>query len=137
MNWTEVCEHLGGLAHCATATPDGRPHVALAAVAVDGERLWFGTRASSTKARNIAVNPQVALMWSPAAEVYVRGVAELVDDTDEKRRVWDAGLFDYDLATFFGSADDPDFVFVRIQPQSATVLTQSADGIVRREWTAP
>jgi general stress protein 26 len=137
MNWTEVCEHVSGLAHCATVTPEGRPHVALAAVAVDGELLWFGTRASSTKARNLAANPHVALMWSPLAEVYVRGVAELVEDTDEKRRVWDAGFFDYDLATFFGSPDDPDFVFVRIEPQSATVLTQSADGIVRRQWVAP
>jgi general stress protein 26 len=137
MNWTDVTEHLTGLAHLSTVSPDGHPHVALAGAVVDGDVLWFGTRASSAKARNIAVNPQVALMWSPAAEVYVRGVAELVDDVSEKRRVWDSGIFPYDLATFFGSPDDEDFVFVKIRPRSATVLTQGDSGIVRRRWIAP
>jgi general stress protein 26 len=115
-------------------TPDGRPHVAIAGAVVDGEVLWFGTRASSGKARNIAVNPDVAMMWSPAAEVYVRGVAELVHDVDEKRRIWSSGIFPFDLATFFGSPENEDFVFVKIRPQSATVLTQEDNGIVRRQW---
>ncbi len=137
MNWTDVTEHLTGLAHLATVTPDGRPHVAIAGAVVDGDALWFGTRASSGKARNIAVNAAVAMMWSPAAEAYVQGQAELVDDVDEKRRVWDSGIFPYDLATFFGSPDDENFVFVRVRPRSATVLTQGDSGIVRRRWVAP
>jgi general stress protein 26 len=137
MNWTDVTEHLTGLAHLATVTPGGRPHVAIAGAVVDGGLLWFGTRASSGKARNIAVNPEVAMMWSPAAEVYVQGVAELVDNVPEKRRMWNSGIFPYDLAMFFGSPENEDFVFVRVRPQSATVLTQSDSGIVRRRWVAP
>jgi general stress protein 26 len=137
MNWTEVTEHLTGLAHLATVTPDGCPHVAIAGAVVDGEVLWFGTRASSGKARNIAANPEVAMMWSPAAEVYVQGVAELVADVDEKRQMWNSGRFAYDLAMFFGSPENEDFVFVRVRPRAATVLTQGDSGIVRRRWVAP
>ena len=137
MNWADVTEHLTGLAHLATATPDGRPHVAIAGAVVDGDVLCFGTRASSGKARNIAVNPEVAMMWSPAAEAYVQGVAELVHDVDEKRRIWSSGIFPFDLATFFGSPENEDFVFVRVRPRSATVLTQGDNGIVRRRWVAP
>jgi general stress protein 26 len=137
MNWTDVTAHLTGLAHVATVTTDGRPHVAIAGAVVDGDVLWFGTRASSGKARNIAVNPEVAMMWSPAAEVYLRGVAELIDDVEEKRRMWSSGIFPYDLAMFFGSPENQDFVFVRVRPRSATVLTQGDSGIVRRRWVAP
>jgi general stress protein 26 len=137
MNWTDVTHHINGYAHLATAAPDGTPHVSLAAAAVDGDLLWIGTRRSSGKARNIAANPRVALMWTPAAEVYVRGTADLIDDLDEKRRVWDSGIFPFDLAAFFGSPDDADFVFVRVRPQFATVLTQGDRGIERRRWTAP
>ena len=137
MNWTDVTQHISGYAHLATAAPDGTPHVSLAAAAVDRDLLWIGTRASSRKARNIAANPRVALMWTPEAEVYVRGTADLIDELDEKRRIWHSGVFAYDLAAFFGSPDDADFVFVRIQPQSATVLTQGDRGIERRRWVAP
>jgi general stress protein 26 len=137
MKWTDVAEHISGYAHLATAAPDGTPHVSLAAATLDGDLLWIGTRASSGKARNIAANRRVALMWTPAAEVHVRGTAELVDDLDEKRRVWSSGIFDYDLSSFFGSPDDADFVFVRVRPQSATVLTQGDGGIERRRWVAP
>ena len=134
MNWTEIAVHLTGLAHLATVKPDGRPHVAMVRAVVEGDELWFGTGASSGKARNIRSNPDVAMMWTPAAEVYLQGVAELVDDVDEKRRVWNSGIFDYDLASFFGSPEREGFVFVRVHPRSATVLTQDDTGIQRHRW---
>jgi general stress protein 26 len=137
VEWNEVAEHLSGLAHLATTATDGTPHVSMVAPAVEGEIVWFGTRASSVKARNLARNPRAALMWTPRAEAYVAGETELVTDVAEKQRVWDAGLFQYDMAMFWGSPENDDFVLVKVHPRRATVLTQGDAGIQRHRWARP
>lgn len=136
MNWTDAAAHATGLAHLATAAADGTPHVSMVSAALEGDVLWIGTRASSGKARNIAVNPRVALMWTPTAELYVWGVAELVGDVDERRRVWTSGIFEFDLAPFFGAPERPNFVFVKVRPLAATLLTAADGGIQRQTWVA-
>jgi general stress protein 26 len=122
ISWDEVAAHIrqAGPAHLATATRDRRPHVSTVMTAVEGDLLWFATRVSSAKASNVRENPQVALMWQPRAEVYVRGEADLIDDRAEKARVWE--LLPYDPAGFWGSPDNEDWVLVRVRPDSAVVL---------------
>jgi general stress protein 26 len=132
--WPDVVPHLSGFAHLATVGVDGRPHASKVAVAVDGERLWIATRASSKKARNIAATGRAALMWEPGTEAYVSADAELVDDLATRRRLWDSGLFPFPLEGFFGSADHPDFVLVRLTPVSAVVLSAGESGIRRDTW---
>ena len=104
--------------------PDGRPHVAKVAPAVDGEVLWIASRVNSRKARNIAADPHVAVMFEPRAEAYVQAEAELVTDLATKERIWSSGLFPFPLETFFGSFDHPDFVLIRLTPTSAILMSQ-------------
>jgi general stress protein 26 len=137
IGWTELAPHLTGFAHIATVRPDGRPHVAKVAPAVDGDVLWIASRVSSRKARNIAADPHVALMFEPRAEAYVQADAELVSDLATKERIWSSGLFPFPLETFFGAFDDPDFVLIRLTPTSATLMSQGAAGIRRDTWTGP
>ncbi|MBI3744537.1 MAG: TIGR03668 family PPOX class F420-dependent oxidoreductase [Chloroflexi bacterium] len=81
------------VAHLATASADRVPHVVPACFAFDGERLYVAidekpkrVAASRLKRlRNVAVNPQVALVvddysddWSRLAWLMVRGRADVV-----------------------------------------------------------
>jgi general stress protein 26 len=134
MEWSGVTPHLTGLAHLATASPDGAPHVAVVMPYRDGDTLWVFTRPTSGKARNIAANGRVALMWQPSAEAYVYGDAELVHSLDDKRRLWARSDLPFDPAMFFGTADHPDHVLVRITPTRATVMAGGDDGIRRLTW---
>lgn len=136
MEWSDILPHLTGLAHLATVRPDGRPHVSVVSTALDGDTIWVGTSKSSQKARNIATGGAASLVWQPGAEVYVDADADLVDDLDTKRRLWDGGVFPYDPAMFFGSVENPDFVLIRLSPRSAIVQTMD-DAVPRRErWRA-
>ena len=136
MEWEQLAQHLGsaGLATLATASSDGRPHVSIVSPAVEDDVLWFGTWANAGKVRNLAENPQVALMWRPGAEIYLRGSATLVPDVDEKRRVWDLRLFPYDQEGFFLSPDNPDLLYVRVRPYSASMFSQTPVGLSRKFW---
>src|SRR4051812_15410352 len=135
MEWTEVTQHLTGQAHMATVRPDGSPHVAKVWPAVHGETIWIGTRATSGKARNLRVHPGAALMYESAGEAYVSGDAAVVTDLDTKQRIWKSGIFPYPLEGFFGSPELDDFVFLRITPRRAIVMTQGESGIQRGTWT--
>lgn len=131
--WNELAAQLTGLAHLATASAEGRPHVSVVAPVLDGDRLWIFTRRGSGKARNLAVNPAVALMWRPGAEIYLQGRAELVDDPADKAKLWARSDLPFDPAAFFGSPDHPDLVLVRVVPERAVILGPGG----RRVWTAP
>lgn len=89
------------VARLATADADGAPHVVPVCYAVSGTRVYFvvddkpkspGGRALK-RMRNIAANPQVALVvddwsedWRRLAFVLIRGVAAIVTDARERRR---------------------------------------------------
>ena len=136
MDWDELAGLLtdGGLAHIATASADGRPHVAVVAPFVEGDRLWIFTMRGSGKAKNLAENPRIALMWRSGSEIYVRAEAGLVDDPAEKARLWQSDLLPFDPVGFFGTPDNPDLLLVRVTPQSATVLGMGPTGPSRRTW---
>jgi general stress protein 26 len=136
MEWNDVAAHVAGagLAHIATADADGRPHAAKVAVVVDGEDLVFFTMRTSGKARNLAENPRIALMWDPLAEIYVWGDAELVSDVTDKTRIWESGRLPHDPVGFFGSPGNDDLVLVRIHPTRASVATADANGPRRDTW---
>ena len=135
MQWQDVVPYLTGLAHLATVTPDGRPHVSVVAPGLDGETVWIGTTSTSRKARNLATTPSAALVWQPGAEVYVHADVELVDDADVKHRVWNAGVFAFDPTAFWDTPDNPDFVLLRLDPIAATIMEHTEHGPTRRRWT--
>lgn len=126
-------------AHMATVGADGKPDVVPVHPCWDGEVLWTMLGTDSVKARNVAVNPNVALHWQVTEVgdgVEVWGRAELFDDVETKRRLW-TGVFDYDLNAFApgGPDDSPDTAFCAIHPERALVLHQYGMGGVQR-WTA-
>lgn len=139
MTWDELVTLISGAgpAHLATADPNGAPHVAVAGVGVEGDVLWFATRRTSGKAQNLATNPRVALVWQGnAAETYLWGDAEVLDDDATRERIWTSGILPYDPAQFFGAWDNPLLVLVRVSPTRATAMVAGAGGLERRRWSA-
>lgn len=132
MQWSDVVPHLTGLAHLATTDSRAHPGIAVVSPLVDGDAVWFQTRAGSRKARNVAEVPHVALIWQGNGEAYLWGDAVVVTDVAEKRRRWTE--WNYDAASFFGDPADDGVVLVRIAPSRATVLAAGDAGPVRSTW---
>ena len=128
-----MAAQLTGLAHVATASADGAPHVAVVAPVLESDVLWIFTMRSSRKARNLAANPRMSLMWRPGSEIYLTADAELVDAADDKARLWARTDLPFNPAGFFGSPDNPDFVLVRVTPRRAVVMGPPAG---RAVWSA-
>jgi general stress protein 26 len=130
-----VAALLTGVASMATVTPDGDPHVAVVTPVVIDDVIWIGTYRSSQKAANLLARPSIALVWSTDAEAYVWGRAELLDDVQRKRSMWD-DTWPYDPAMFFSTPDNPDYVLVRVTPRRAMVMRFGEHGPERSRWSA-
>jgi PPOX class probable F420-dependent enzyme len=87
------------VARLATITPDGRPHIVPVVYAYDGARVFIAldekpkrvAPAQLQRARNIAANPNVALLiddydedWARLAWVRLDGVAEVLASGKEQ-----------------------------------------------------
>jgi len=134
VQWTDLTPHLTGLAHLATATADGEPHVSVVMPYLEGTTVWVFTRASSGKAQRVHDNGRVALMWRPGPEAYLWGRAEVVSDVAERARLWAFPDLPFDPAGFFGTHDHPDHVLLRITPERATLMVHDGSGIHRLTW---
>jgi len=134
MQWDEVVDaatRSGWTTYLGTADADGAPHVAVVAPGFTVGAVWFVTRASSKKLRNLRENAHVAFHWpvgnaEAPGELSAWGTATLHDSDDARRRLWDAGIMPYDLSAFFGSPDDSDAVFVEVAVRRARLQTQHA-----------
>jgi general stress protein 26 len=132
MPWSAVVDAAtasGWTTYVGTADADGRPHVAVVAPGFTDGTVWFATRASSKKCRNLRANAAVAFHWpiqgsEADGELAAWGTATIHDGADERHRLWDADVLPYDLSGFFGSADNPDLVFVEVSVRRARLQTQ-------------
>ena len=102
--WSHVEERLSG-AHnyrVATTRPDGRPHVTpVWGLWVDGT-FYFGGTPRSSKARNLADNPNVAVHLEGGEDVVIlEGKAEVVTDPDPafSERVAAASIAKYSVGS--------------------------------------
>ncbi|MCC5948061.1 MAG: pyridoxamine 5'-phosphate oxidase family protein [Nitriliruptoraceae bacterium] len=123
-------------AHLATVGSDGEPDVTPVHPCWEGEVLWILCGTGSVKARNVAANPRVAMHWQVTEVgdgVEVWGTAEVHDDADTKRRLWE-GVFDYDLHAFApgGPDDSPGTGFLAIHPTRALILRRYGMGGTER-----
>jgi general stress protein 26 len=134
MDWAEVVAAMNGLTHIATADANGRPNVAVVSAIEREGSLWVSTRRSSRKARNLATNPMISLMWDGGAELYVQGRVDLVDELDVKQGLWTQ--WPYNAADFFQTADNPELVLIKVTPTRALLNTISDRGHEQRVWTA-
>jgi general stress protein 26 len=139
MEWHEVvdaAQRSGWTTYVGTADRAGRPHVAVVAPGFREGTVWFATRRSSKKCRNLRDNAEVAFHWPVGSteapgELAAWGTA-VIHDTDEARRsIWESGVMPYDLAGFFGQPDNPDLVFVEVALRRARLQTQHE----ARVWT--
>lgn len=131
--------NLSPWAHIATIGPDDEPDVVPVHPCWEGDTLWTMVGATSVKAHNVAHNDRVALHWQVTEVgdgVEVWGTAELFDDVETKRRLWN-DVFDYDLNAFApgGPDNSPDTLFLAITPTRALILKQYGMGGVQR-WRA-
>ena len=106
-------------AYLATAVGD-RPKVRVVHPAFEGERVWVATGRDSAKARQVGKNSNVELFYQISAEMVhltVTGKAAFVEDQALKKRIWDAKVFDYDLAQFWpAGSESKDFGLMLITP---------------------
>jgi general stress protein 26 len=135
----EVREFAGKLspwAHLATVGADGEPDVVPVHPCWEGDTLWMMVGVDSTKARNVAANPKVAMHWQVTEAgdgVEVWGTASLHADIETKRRLW-TGVFDYDLNAFEPGGPDgsPATGFLAVAPSRALILLAYGMGGARR-----
>lgn len=126
------CARLSMWAHIATVGADGKPDVTPVHPCWEGDTMWFMAGEDSVKARNIAVNPNVALHWQVTAAgdgVEIWGTAKLFTDTGTKRHLW-TGVFDYDLSAFVpgGPDDSPGTGFISVEPERGLLLKAYGTG---------
>ena len=119
--WSKVHATAAKATWAYLATVDGtQPRVKVVHPAFEGERVWVATGRGSAKARHIGRNSNVELFYQVGPETIhltVTGKATFVEDPAEKKRVWNAKVFDYDLSQFWPDGpDSKDFGLMLITP---------------------
>lgn len=105
-------------AYLATCDED-RPMVRPVSPIVEGwDRIWIATSCNSRKIDQIKRNPKVSLAFVElprgAKAATVVGLAEVVEEVTEKKRLWD--LAGFDLSVHFPEGPDAgDLCFLRIR----------------------
>ena len=99
----EIMKKASDFAFFATNEGD-QPRVRpMSACVEDDMSIWLATMANSRKAQQVKQNPKVSLAFvlPPNGEqsVTVIGEAEIVEDTEQKKRIW--GLLSYDPKQFW------------------------------------
>lgn len=120
----------------ATVDPKGRPDAVPVWFWWDGEHVYFTTKASSRKARNLAGRPELVLLNGDGADpIIIRGRAEIVEDGDELDRLDRAYSEKYvapdtgERATIFVEGD----VVLRIRPRRVLAWEYANVGY-RTDW---
>lgn len=140
MDWheaREAAEAIGWVAYLGTIGADGTPHVSVVSPGLGTEgRIWFATRLSSKKLRNLRANPRVAFHWPVTGggpgELIAEGTATIHGEQEDRDRLWDAGVLSFDPSGFFGSKDNPDLAFVEVAVDRIRLL---GPDFVARVWT--
>lgn len=131
---------------CTMATVDraGRPRTRIIHPIWEGQTGWIATGRHSLKEKHLAGNPHVSFSyWDPQHEqVYVDATAEWVDDSAEKRRVWDLFKstpppYGYDPATIPPWKDGPEsreFGVLKLTPSRIEISSLGAMGRAPVVW---
>ena len=144
--WNQVWEVARSSNRAYLATVDrGQPRVRVVFPAFEGRQLWIATNPTSAKARQIARDPRVELFFEasggrPIAHLTVTGTARIIRESNEKNRLWNGGIFSYDLREFWpkGPQSD-DFALVLVTPARVELGWQPAmwTGQRAQVWEPP
>lgn len=94
--------------------------------------LWFFTARSSAKSEQVTRHDEVNVSYvDPQRNVYVSvaGSAEIVDDPDKERELWNPMN-----KVFFEGPDDPDLVLLHVDPERAEYW-DAPSGTMRQLFT--
>jgi general stress protein 26 len=129
--WTWARERLESSRNywIATLRPDGRPHTMPVWGLWIGDRLFFSTAITSTKARNLLANSNCTATTESGTEaVIVEGRADVIDDKDVLKPVWKAYKEKYDWPmdgeNMFAITPTTVFAFIETAEQFATAATR-------------
>ncbi len=103
---------------CLATIKDKKPWVRFVASHNDGLTLYISTFASSRKARQIEINPNVHVtiggslgdLKSPF--VQIAGRASIRNDAKIRRKFWNKYMKKY-----YSGPDDPEYVVIEVKPQ--------------------
>ena len=93
-------------------------------VKTEGFTIYVANLRSYHKTDEIAANPKVELCYldSEHNQVRITGVAQIVDDRQILKEIWDANPL---LRQYLGSLDNPELIVYRIDPRRVRYM---------REW---
>lgn len=84
---------------------------------------WIATGRDSLKAKHLAHNPTISLcyMKNPLKPTYADCYGEWIEDSAEKKRIWDLFIhtpppLGYEVAAFFGSVENPSYGLLQLKP---------------------
>ena len=132
----EFIRRVHGMVWCNVATVDarGRPRSRILHPIWEGSTGWILTHRDSYKSRHIERNPYVSLAYMAEImrPVYADCEAEWVDDTAQKRRIWDMFLgapppLGYDPTSTFGSPDLDTTGLLRLTPWRIAIVSFPAE----------
>lgn len=129
VEWNEfvaAAKSTNWITYIGTADAHGKPHVAVVAPGFESGAVWFATNRTSKKYRNLEQNQRAAFHWpvgsGGAGEVAAWGSATLHPSPADRRRIWESGIFEYDLDSFFGSPDNERVAFVEVVVEEARLI---------------
>jgi pyridoxine/pyridoxamine 5'-phosphate oxidase len=113
----------------ATVREDGYPQATTVSYVNDGLAIYFGTGASSQKARNLARNRKVSITinlpytsWDDIRGVSFGGVAERIAAAHESSRVSQLMLRKFPQIANYASAITGELALFRVTPQVISLL---------------
>lgn len=83
-------------------------------VEFDGD-LWFFTKKDTNKYEELKENPDVNVAYADKSYVSVRGKAEVVEDLEKKKELWNVA-YEKLMQT---SYDDPNIILLKVNVESA------------------
>ena len=102
----------------ASAGPDGAPHLMPVWAVWLAGALWFSSSNGSRKTRNLRANGRCSLATDdPAEPVVVQGVAEVVSDPADLRRLLDAENAKYGTDYSIDMLDPAENTCFRVHPE--------------------
>ena len=79
----------------------------------DSGAIWYPTRISTTKVRQVRENPHVCIAaYHQGVYLRIFGRAEVVDDKVMKLQLWDENW-----TAYFAGVDDPEYVLLKVTPE--------------------
>jgi nitroimidazol reductase NimA-like FMN-containing flavoprotein (pyridoxamine 5'-phosphate oxidase superfamily) len=132
-SWDEGLAHLrdGQWYWLATVRPDGRPHVRPVLSIWADDAMYFASKPSSRKARNVETNAQCAIsVQDDQVHAVLEGDARRVTDPETLEKVrriyaskyeWETEVRDGELDAEYGAptAGDPPFAVYQVTPRTA------------------